>query len=103
MNDEQMTKIEQTARNFVAKETKFANAKVVSVKEAVDYGAPHGTCFAVKLALSHSAEEIERLVSESDPDESAVTRQFLEGDFVLSLVVAGESVVATEWENMDIC
>lgn len=103
MNDEKMKRIEQTAFDFAAKETKFANMKVVSVDETSDYDEQNGPCFAVKLALSHSVEEIERLVSESDPDESEITREFLKGDFVLNLVVAGESVVASEWENMDIC
>ncbi len=103
MNDEQTTRIEQNARDFAARETKFANMKVVSVEETADYDERHRPCFAVRLALSHSAEQIERLVAESDPDESEVTREFLKGDFVLNLVVAGESVVASEWENMDIC
>ena len=102
MNSEQLEKIKQTACNYVTIETKFANTTFVSVEEINDYDEQHGQCFSVRLALSHTATEIERLVSEGNPDEADVKREFLEGDFLLNLVIAGGVVVASEWENMDL-
>jgi len=103
MNDEQLTKIKQIACDYAKNETKFGIRTVTAVAETDDYDEVHGRCYAVKMALSHSADEIERLVSDGDPEEAEVKRGFLEGDFILNLVVSGESVVASEWENLDVC
>lgn len=103
MNNEELARIVKTACDYATKETKFANTTVVSVNETNARDERNGPCFAVKLALSHSAAEIERLASEGDPEEVEVKREFLKGDFVLNLVVAGEVVVESEWENMDVC
>lgn len=103
MNDAQLAKIKQIACDYAQKETKFGIRTVTTVAEIDDYDDVHGRCYAVKMALSHSAEEIERLVSDGDPEEADVKRGFLEGDFILNLIVAGEAIVSSEWENMDAC
>ncbi|MDA1055686.1 MAG: hypothetical protein O3C40_35270 [Planctomycetota bacterium] len=103
MNSEQLTKIKQIACEYAKKETKYGIRTVANVAETDDYDDLHGRCYAVKMALSHSDEEIERLVSDGDPEEADIKRGFLEGDFILNLVVAGEAVVSAEWENMDVC
>lgn len=103
MNDEQLKRIKQIACEYVAAKTKFANATVVSVTDTNSYDQSNGLLVAVKLALSHSDEEIERLVSDGPPEEAKIKREFLRGDFILNLVVAKDVVVASEWEDMDVC
>ncbi|MFN3160468.1 MAG: hypothetical protein ACE37I_14205 [Rubinisphaera brasiliensis] len=101
MKNETFDRVKRVACDYASSETKFARSTVVSIDETSDHRREQ--CYAVKLAMSHTPEEIERLVAESHPDEIEVVREFLKGDFVLNLIVAGNVVVAAEWENMDVC
>lgn len=103
MNEYRRSAIAQVALDYARKETSFAYMKIMDVNETNDYSEIHGQFFAVRIALSHSAEDIERLVVDGPPEEAIVRRGFLEGEFILKLMVAGDSVVGSEWEHMDIC
>ncbi|MGV3606446.1 MAG: hypothetical protein ACO1RA_08555 [Planctomycetaceae bacterium] len=102
MNNETLDRVIKVAREYASHETRFAYCTVVSVDKASVQKREHDQWFAVKLAMSHSPEQIESLIADSHPDEIALVRNFLKGDFVLNLIVAGDVVVAKEWENLDL-
>ncbi|NMC34785.1 MAG: hypothetical protein GYA36_20370 [Veillonellaceae bacterium] len=102
MNTAIPDRIKQIALEYAKRETKFSRSAVTAVEEIGDYDDTHGRCFVVKMSLSHSPEDIEEIIAKGDPNEAEVTREFLEGEFNLRLVVAGETVIASEWENMDV-
>lgn len=102
MNKESLDRVIKVAREYASRETRFAYCTVVSVDKASVHKRENDQWFAVKLAMSHSPEQKESLIADSHPDEIALVRNFLKGDFVLNLIVAGDVVVAKEWENLDL-
>jgi len=103
MNDEALNRARRIACDYANRETKFARCTVVSVNKAINREHEYGQCYIVKLAMSHSPEQIESLIADSHPDEIELVRDFVKGDFVLNLTIVGDVVVATEWENLDLC
>lgn len=103
MNEETLDRVSKVAREYASRETKFAYCTVVSVDKASVHKREHDQWYAVKLAMSHSPDQKESLIADSHPDEIDLVRNFLKGDFVLNLIIAGDVVVSKEWENLDLC
>lgn len=102
MSEDNFDRVRRVAYDYASRETKFAHCSILSVKEAIDYKHELGLCCVVKLALSFSAEQIEGFIAGDSSNDPNDLRQFLTGDWILQLIIAGDVVVEKEWENMDL-
>jgi len=96
MNSKTNHGIRKVAYEYADHELAFANRTVNSVEAITDYDELHADRFQLGMTLSHSEEEIEKLVANGDPEQAEIKRSFLEGDFKLTLIVSGGNVVSAD-------
>ncbi len=103
MNTADFQSIADVAARYATTKFDFQDVRVVSVDKIRDSDAAASCRFAVRLDLTYSDDMIELLASQGRPQEIETRRAFLRGAFKLKVVVCGNSVESTEWQDMDLC
>lgn len=101
MSSVQMEDVARVAISYADAEFDFDDYRVVSIEETSVETTLDPARYLVKMELTHSSQEIERMVSEGDPGEAELRRGFLEGPFQVTLVIADGIVESVEWADID--
>ena len=91
------------AREYASGNFGFAKIVVKEVRETKPHGESRQKRYEVVMILSHSEDEIERLVHTGDPAQADIRREFAAADSVLTLVLSKDKVLSEDWKDMDFC
>jgi|LakMenE18May11ns_1017448.scaffolds.fasta_scaffold7563197_1 hypothetical protein len=101
MKSDVVTRVSEIACNFALTETGFSIAKMVGIECANMSSEQDIQIYTVRLALSYSQAEIDKLASEGSPEEESLKRDFLKGDVFLNLTIKGDFVLSSSWDGID--